>query len=156
MDAPEDRGVAERHAVAQAASECLLQELAFIDVAEYLRHRLVRDVAIDPERFDVPDHARTAAMFDAQLRPCAGNRRAAVVDRLFFAKTRHRGVDLVWVEFATRQSVADLSFGELAAGEERQAGDVRLLCASGHQGVTGVSGAMCSVISMAVPHGSTT
>ena len=156
MDSPEDGGIAQFHSVAQAAVQCLLQQLAFIDLAEYLRDGVARDIAVDAERFDVPDNTRAPAVFYTQLGSCAGHRRTAVVNRLFMAKARHRGVDIVWCKLAAREPVAELSFGEFAPGEERQAGDVRLLCASGHQWVAGLSGAMFSVISIAVPQGSTT
>ena len=156
MDSPEDGGVAEVHSVAQAAVQCVLQQLVFIDIAEDFRHGLASEIAVDTERLNVPHNARAAAMFDTQLGPCAGHRRTPIVNGMLMAKARHRGVDLVRFELAAREPVAELSFAEFAPGEERQAGDVRLVCASGHQWVAGLSGAMFSVISMAVPQGSTT
>jgi hypothetical protein len=156
MDSPEDGGVAQVPSVAQATVQRLLQQRAFIDLAEYLRDGLARDIAIDAERFDVADNTRAAPMSYVQLSSRAGNGRTAIVNRLFMAKARDRGVDIVWFKLAAREPVAELSFGEFAPGEKRQAGDVRLLCASGHQWVAGLSGAIFSVISMAVPQGSTT
>jgi hypothetical protein len=142
VDPPEDGGITQRHSVAQAAIQCVLQQLVFIDVAEDFRHGLASEIAVDTERLNVPHNARAAAMFDLQLCSCACNRRAAIVNGLFIAKACHRRVNVVWLEFAAREPLAELRFGEFAAGEKRQAGDIRLLCPSGHQCVAGVSGAM--------------
>ena len=156
MEPPEDGGVTQIHAVAKTAVQRLFQQLAFVNLAEHLRDRVAGDVARNAERLDMPDNARAAAMLHAQLGPRARHSRTPIIDCLFLTKARDGGVDIVWFEFSAHEPLAVLSFGEFAAGEKRQAGDVRLLCASGHQCVAGLSGAMFSVISIAVPHGSTT
>ena len=62
-------------------------------------------------------------------------------------------IDVVLVEFSLGEPDPDLRFSELAACQEGEAGDVRPVGAVRHQCV---SGARYSVISIAVPQGSTT
>ena len=133
MKPPEDGGVTQIHALTKTAVQRLLQQLGFVNLAKHLRDRVPGNVAGYAERFDVPDNACAAATLHAQLGPRARHGRAPIVDRPFMTKARDGGVDIVWFEFAAREPLAELSFGEFAAGEKRQAGDVRLLCAFGHQ-----------------------
>ena len=53
MHAPEDRRVAQFAPAAKTAGERLLEQGGLVDVREHLGDRLARDVARDPERFNL-------------------------------------------------------------------------------------------------------
>src|SRR5712691_663642 len=125
VHAAEDRRIAQRHPMTEAALERLLEERRLIDLREDFSDGLPRDIARDAERFDLPDDARASAMLDAYLGPRAGERRAAVVERAFAEQPRHRGVDILFIEFPPREARPKLRFSQLAAGQEGEAGDVR-------------------------------
>lgn len=156
MQAPEDRRIAHIHAASKPAIERLLQQFGFIHLREHFRDGVACDSACDAERLYLANDTCAAAMLDAHFGSSAGNRRTAIVNRPLSDQAGHRSVDVVRFEFPAGEPLADLGFGEFAAGEERQARDVRPVGAIGHQRVPGLSGARFSVISIAVPQGSRT
>ena len=124
MQAPEDRLVAKIRAVAQPAIERSLQQLGLVEIGECLRNRFARDVAVDAERLDLAHDAGAAAMLETRLRPSRGERRAAVVEGALRAEARDGGFDVLGIELTACQACAKLRFGQFAAGEQRQAGDI--------------------------------
>ena len=125
MHAAEDRGVGQRRAGAQAASERLLEQFGLVNLRKDFGDCLARDVSRDPERFNLTDDSRAAAMLETHLGPRAGERGPAVVERPLAAQPRNGGVDVVVVEFAPGEPRPQLRFGKLTAGKKGKAGDVR-------------------------------
>src|SRR5258706_15447670 len=136
VHASEDRRVAQRHAAAQAAIERLLEQCCFINVCEHLGNRFPGDIPRNAERLDLPDDAGPAAMPEANLRPCAGQGGPAVVKSALAPQACHRGVDVIWLELAPREPIANLGLRKFAAGEKGETGDIRPLGAARHQCAT--------------------
>ncbi len=133
MNAAEDSRVAQFGSVAEPPLQRLLQQLGLINLREDFGDGLARDVPRDAERFNLAHDAGAATPLDAHLRARAGERRAAVVECALAPQTRDCILYVVWFEFPAGEPLAQLGFSEFAAGEERQAGDVRPVGAIGHQ-----------------------
>jgi hypothetical protein len=133
VNATEDGGVAQLGPMSQATLQRLLQQLRLINLREYFGDGLAGDLPRDAERFDLADDTRPAAALDAHLRARAGERGAPVVERALAPQARDGVVYVMWFEFAAGEPLAHLRLGEFAAGEERQAGDIRPLGAIGHR-----------------------
>ena len=139
MHAAEVRRVAQRDARTKPSFERLLEQRAFIDLSEHFRHGILRHLARNAERLNLTHDARAAAVSYSNLGSRAGEGRTAIVDRTLAAQPRDGGIDILGFELAAAEPCAKLSFCELTAREECQAGDIRAIGVVRHQRVPDVA-----------------
>ena len=95
----------------------LADEEIFVERAEHLRNRRIRDVAGDAEGGELTFRTEPTVPFHQGLGPGAGHGRPGVIEGTFPSQTGDGLIDVVRVELAACQSRSYLRFRQLAPRE---------------------------------------
>jgi len=124
VHAPDGERVVQCESATETAVERLFEQVCLVEVREYFRDRLTRNVAVDAERLDPAKHSCAASMANAHLRARAGESGPPIVQGTLAAQPLDGRVDFIRIELTFDEPRPQLRFRKLATGEEREAGDV--------------------------------
>ena len=117
MDTPDRGRVLERLVMPEAPIQRLSNQEIFVELTEDLGDSRARHVLGDAERAELAQHAQPAAPFDEGFRSGERHRGPAVIQGAFPTQPGDGGINVVRLEFAARESRADLRFRQLSSCE---------------------------------------
>ena len=101
----------------EAPIQRLSNQEIFVELTEDLGDSRARHVPGDAERAELAQHAQPTAPFDEGFRSGKRHRGPAVIQGAFPTQPGDGGINVVRLEFAARESRADLRFRQLASCE---------------------------------------
>ena len=124
--------IVESDAATQPPIERLFQQGRFVELGEHLDHGRTRDVAGDPQGFNLAEHASPPALPDTNFGARAGQRYPAIVERPFVEQAVNRLVNLPGLELAPRKTRPQLRLGQLSPRQQLETRQIGLLDTAFH------------------------